>query len=260
MTGFDTIAATLRNEILAFYADQRAESARLTQATLETNSGYVERRSRPMVELFEKRAARSVAGAEVLDVGCGFGAMAVFFAANGASVTAIDPNSARLAVGRAVAQAHDLALNFRVGRAEELDQPSSRFDLVLMNNSLCYVVEQDARMAALREALRVLRPGGWLLTRNPNRSHPIDQYTGLPVVPLLPAAPATAVAARLGRKRSLVTLRTPWAARKELQEAGFEEVRQDPPGPGRMRAWLKWLARYQHVSGRRPLSPGTPSL
>ena len=254
MAEFLAIAATLRDEVVAFYSDAGGRGAPLTSATLETNSGFVERRSRPLVELFEQRAARSIVGADVLDVGCGFGAMSIYFAAHGARVTGVDAKRPRLAVGARVAAQHGLEASFSAGRAERLEQPDASFDLVLMNNSLCYIVDPAARAAALREAHRVLRPGGWLLVRNPNRAHPIDQYTGLPVLPLLPPGAATRLAARAGRERSLVVLKTPWAARAELRDAGFEHVRQDPSGPGRRRTLLKWVARYQHVSGRRPLT------
>jgi ubiquinone/menaquinone biosynthesis C-methylase UbiE len=259
MGGFDAIATSLREEVAAFYAGSERGSNALTAATLETNSGFVERRTRPLMELYESRAGSGIAGADVLDVGCGFGAMSVWFAAQGARVKAVDPKRARLAVGRSVAATHGLDANFSVGRAERLDQPDASFDLVVMNNSLCYLVEQEARAVALGEALRVLRPGGWILIRNPNRAHPIDQYSGLPLLPLLPARLATRAAARLGRERSLVTLRTPWGARKELLKAGFRQVRQEPSGPGPRRTYLKWVARYQHLSGQRPPTPPGPA-
>ena len=44
---------------------------------------------------------------------------------------------------------------------------------------------------ALRETHRVLRPGGSLIVRNPNRWHPLDQFTGLPLLQLLPPHQAT---------------------------------------------------------------------
>jgi ubiquinone/menaquinone biosynthesis C-methylase UbiE len=153
-------------------------------------------------------------------------------------------------VGRAVAAEYGLDLEFEVGRAERLDLPDESFDLVVMNNSLCYIASADARAAALGEALRVLEPGGWLVTRNPNRAHPIDQFTGLPAVHWLPPRAASRVAARLGRPRSSVTLTGPWAAYRELRKAGFEGVRQEPSGPGRPRAYLRWVARYQHLTAR----------
>src|SRR3954463_15740689 len=103
MTDFDPIASSLRDEGVAFYSHAPKPSSGVTTATLETNSGYVERRSRPLVELYERRSSMRFAGAAVLDVGCGFGAMSAYFAAHGASVTAIDPKPARLTVGRNVA-------------------------------------------------------------------------------------------------------------------------------------------------------------
>ena len=59
------------------------------------------------------------------------------------------------------------------------------FDLVVVNNSLCYVLDREARQAALRLA-GALSPGGWLVMRNPNRLFPLDQFTGIPLLGLLP--------------------------------------------------------------------------
>ncbi len=55
---------------------------------------------------------------------------------------------------------------------QDLQLPDAGFDIAVLNNSLCYIVPTNERMAALSEALRVLEPGGVLISRNPNRWHP----------------------------------------------------------------------------------------
>src|SRR4051812_20487130 len=85
--------------------DHRLSGERLPAAswhnTLETNSGFVERRADPLIELLTRHGGpESLKGKRVADLGCGFGALSVFFAAHGAVVRGIDPNGNRLVVGR----------------------------------------------------------------------------------------------------------------------------------------------------------------
>lgn len=255
MVDFAPIAASLRSAILAFYA-QRGESVDARETTIATNSELVERRAAPLLEMLGGAGIDRVAGLRVVDLGCGFGAISLYFAAHGADVTGIDPNEERLAVGREVAAAHGLSATLRQGRMEALELPDGSFDIALQNNSFCYLVDRTRRSAALRGTLRVLRPGGTLVTRNPNRWNPIDQFTGLPLIHLLPPAAAVRAAALAGRKRSLCRLTSPPAARRELRAAGFEAVAQPgfASGSGKPDA-LKSVARYQHFLARRPPDP-----
>jgi SAM-dependent methyltransferase len=251
---FSPIADSLRHQVLDFYnrrGEELSDAAGLN--TLETNSGYVERRGEPLLQMLRANGGpESIAGLDLLDLGCGFGGLSAYFAALGATVTAIDPNEARFEVGRAVAAEHGLALEFKRGSMQELDLPDAGFDVAVANNSLCYVIDRDDRRAALTESLRVLRPGGFLIVRNPNRWNPMDQFTGLPLLQLLPPERAVATASRLGHDRSLVRLASPAEAVRELRAAGFEAVtRTSPPERGRPRL-LEPFARYQHLIGRRP--------
>lgn len=216
--------------------------------TLETNSGYVERRASSLLGAWQAATGRdSIEELEILDVGAGFGALAVYFASRGARVTALDPNLDRFDVGRAVAERHSLPVEFTRQRMEEAKVPANGFDLIVMNNSLCYLVNLASRETALRHMHRALRPTGCLLIRNPNRLHPIDQFTGLPLVGTLPPARAQVVSRTLGRQRSEVRLVSARFARRELEQAGFAHVVHVPQGPGRWRAGLRAFARYQHL-------------
>ena len=98
-------------------------------------------------------------GQRVLDVACGTGVLACAAAARvGAtgSVTGLDANAEMVAVARR--KRPDLA--WRVGHAEALPFPDASFDAVVSQFGLMFF--QDRR-AALREMMRVLRPGGRLV-------------------------------------------------------------------------------------------------
>jgi ubiquinone/menaquinone biosynthesis C-methylase UbiE len=251
---FAPIADSLRENVSEFYR-QRGESLADPAGlnTLETNSGYVERRAQPLLDmLFQHSGLDSIEGMRVLDLGCGFGALSVFFAARGAVVTGIDPNELRLSVGKSVAAEYGLTVGFHRGRMQSLELPDRSFDLVVENNSLCYVVPREERHAALCETWRVLRPGGLLIVRNPNRWHPVDQFSRLPLVQLLPPQRATPVAERLGRHRSSVRLTSPLEAAREMRAAGFSAVKQVASPSSRWPTLLKPFARYQHLIAQRP--------
>jgi SAM-dependent methyltransferase len=228
--------------------------------TLDTNSVLAASRGRLLLRLLAEAGAGSIAGRRVLDLGAGFGALALYYASLGAEVVAVDPNDARMQVAVAIAQQRDLPVSALTAQAQSLPLPDASFDLVLANNSLCYIVDKEQGRLALREIHRVLRPGGWLAVRNPNRLHPRDQFTGLPLLPLLSPALARRAVDALGRHRSEVRLRSPGGAVRQLRVAGFERAHWRALPGRRLGARL---AGYHHVLGRRPAtsaghSPPTP--
>lgn len=109
-----------------------------------------------------------VAGAQVLEVGCGHGGGAAWVARRlgPAAVTAVDRSPGTLARARRL-NPRLPNLVFRAGDAEALPFPDACFDIVLnIESSHCY--GHMERFAA--EAARVLRPGGhlcWADMRSP---------------------------------------------------------------------------------------------
>ena len=118
-------------------------------------------------EILERWLPR--APARVLDVGGGPGAYSVWLARRGHRVTLID------AVPLHVAQAHEAAasagqvIDARVGDARRLGEGDESVDVLLLLGPLYHLVERAARLDALREARRVLRPGGILLAAGISR-------------------------------------------------------------------------------------------
>jgi SAM-dependent methyltransferase len=254
VSDFEPIAAALARGVRRYY-EERRESLD-TQAglnTLLTNSWFAERRTDSLLAvLYRASELDSVSGLRVLDAGCGFGSLAAVLAARGAEVKAVDVKAERFEVGEAVAREFDLPITFRRGRMERSDLGVQEFDLIVINNALCYVLDRKSRRAALERLGGALRPGGWLVMRNPNRLFPVDQFTGIPLLGLLPPRWATRTGRLLGRRRSEVRLLSSRAARRELTTAGFVDVTVASPRSGALDRLLVPLARYQHVVARNP--------
>jgi 2-polyprenyl-3-methyl-5-hydroxy-6-metoxy-1,4-benzoquinol methylase len=255
---FDAIAATLREEVVDHCERNGIElEGRAGWNTLETNSGFAERRGAPLARMVTARlGTQSLQGLRLADLGCGFGALSVFFAFQGAQVTGIDVNRRRLEVGRRVAGRHGLAVELSRRPMEDPALPEGSFDVVVMNNSLCYLVEPGLQLRALRAARELLVPGGAIAIRNPNRLHPVDQFSGIPLLALLAPDDAVRAADRLGRRRSRCRLTSPRTARRELLEAGFAGVIHHASA---RRSWTRpsLLARYSHFTALRPPAEGT---
>jgi SAM-dependent methyltransferase len=95
--------------------------------------------------------------AELLEVGCGTGAISRFLTTlrGAAHVTGVDPSP--LFVERARELAEGLPADFSTGDGRALEFDDASFDAVVFHTSLCHMPECER---ALDEAHRVLRPGG----------------------------------------------------------------------------------------------------
>jgi SAM-dependent methyltransferase len=98
-------------------------------------------------------ALEPLAGARLLDVGCGVGLLLREAADRGAWIAGVDAAAELLEVARWALPDADL----RVAALEALPYDNGRFDVVTACNALRYAEDQPA---ALAELLRVVRPGG----------------------------------------------------------------------------------------------------
>lgn len=97
---------------------------------------------------------------DILDVGCGDGALATTLPRRGAKVTGLDPDPRMLEAARTRAEVKSFDLTLVSGRAEDLPFADQTFDRVVAVTVLCFVPEADR---AIAEMARVLRPGGRLI-------------------------------------------------------------------------------------------------
>lgn len=106
----------------------------------------------------------SLPGRDVLDVGCGTGALVRAMCEEGASVTGLEISEDQLAVARENDRTR--VARYVVGRAERLPLADASVDVVVFMRTLHHVAV-DQLTVALREARRVLRGDGVLYVAEP---------------------------------------------------------------------------------------------
>ncbi|WP_051944556.1 class I SAM-dependent methyltransferase [Streptacidiphilus rugosus] len=134
-------------EIIDFYTDAYDESTRLHRSA----AGRAERLR--TLELLERHLPP--APSRVLDIGGGPGVYAAELAAWGHDVTLLDP----VPLHRAQAARYG-GFAVAAGDARRLEQADASFDAALLLGPLYHLPVRADRLAALREARRVVRPGG----------------------------------------------------------------------------------------------------
>ncbi|HEV2387340.1 MAG TPA: methyltransferase domain-containing protein [Candidatus Acidoferrales bacterium] len=141
----------IREEMERYYL-QAKESERLSDAR-----GELERMRTEAILARHLPPAPAV----IFDVGGGAGVYAFPLARQGYQVHLIDPVELHLEQAKSRAAATGIALeSIMLGDARRLDVPSGKADAVLLLGPLYHLVERADRLQALREARRILKPGG----------------------------------------------------------------------------------------------------
>lgn len=151
---------------------------------------------------------RTGPGVAILEVGCGSGTALRLAADRGAHVTALDAAAAMVKHARRRVPGADV----RIGDLQFLPYEDATFDVVLGFNSFQYAADP---LEALREAHRVLRPGGTVVAMVWGPAEECDLAAYLAALgKLLPPPPPGAAGP--------FALSQPDALRSLLAEAGFE--------------------------------------
>lgn len=173
-----------------------------------------------------------IAGRRLVDLGTGYGSLAIAAAAAGAEVTAVDANPARLRVVRERARELGLALELREANLFELPWDREGADIAFLIGVVEYagLWEQqrsvgDAQRLILRAAYRELRPGGRLVFGSKNRLWPrfavADVHTGQPLVNALPRSLADLLSQQLNGRPYRHHIHSPDKWQQLIRDVGF---------------------------------------
>jgi SAM-dependent methyltransferase len=169
------------------------------------------RRAERRAELFVERGGLA-RGKRALELGCGTGVFLERVARSGAALHGIDLSQDLLAKARArLAGFPNVTLDR--GNAEALPYPDGHFDAVY-GSSVLHHLDLDA---ALREAYRVLRPGGRVVFAEPNILNPqvLLMFRFPPLKERFGVSPDEMAFSR-------------FRARRALEHAGFAGARVEP--------------------------------
>lgn len=126
---------------------------------LSAGPGLLERaRTQELLQRFLPTAP-----ARVADVGSGPGVYSLWLAERGYDVLARDLMPLHIEQLQAAAARRGLSVAAAVGDARNLDLPDRAFDAALLFGPLYHLQDQAGRVQALREAARVVVPGGIVL-------------------------------------------------------------------------------------------------
>jgi SAM-dependent methyltransferase len=146
-------------DLRTFYSEVYAENRRLTDSV----HGRLE-----FVRTQEiLRAHLPKPPAKVLDIGGATGIHARWLATDGYDVTLVDPVPEQVRMSAEIP-----GVNARVGDARSLEEADSSVDAVLMLGPLYHLLERSGRLAAVAEAVRVVRPGGLIAAAAVSRHAP----------------------------------------------------------------------------------------
>ena len=110
-----------------------------------------------------------LAGKRLLDIGSGLGESSVYFALQGADVTALDISPGMVETTLNLGKRYGVELKGVVSVAEGLNVPSESYDIVYIANAIHHV--QD-RTTMFKEIHRVLKPGGRFFSYDPLAYNP----------------------------------------------------------------------------------------
>jgi ubiquinone/menaquinone biosynthesis C-methylase UbiE len=165
-------------------------------------------------------------GADVLEIGSGSGWFTILARKGGFRAVGVEVSWELVEFARRRAAEAGVEAPFHEARAESLPLPDAAFDVAYANSVMEHV---KGWREAVREAHRVLRPGGLLFVGTTNRLYPISTEIDYPFYQWLPLGVQKRIAIR---KKGPDVLEnglawnhfTPMGLRRGLLAAGFRQV------------------------------------
>jgi SAM-dependent methyltransferase len=109
-------------------------------------------------------------GKRLLDVGAGLGESSVYFALQGADVTAIDLSPRMVECAIALGESNGVFIRGAVQSGERLEVPQEYFDIVYVANTIHHVTDKELLFSQIH---RALKPGGRFFSYDPLGYNPI---------------------------------------------------------------------------------------
>lgn len=207
----DAAFATLSEQIDAWFKKNAAHVPRQSiENTIRLNTtdvpARVQRLLDPILETLGERDQFSI-----LDVGCGYGGIAVFLANRfeQSEVIAIDKSERFFSAGMKCA--NELGLNnvdFKVEDILNLTSKSAH-DLIILSNVINYLTTRAELERGLENVMQALKPGGWVVVHTPHAGSYREPFTKVPMLHTLPRKLRARVSSRLGKRKSFDDVRLP---------------------------------------------------
>jgi 2-polyprenyl-3-methyl-5-hydroxy-6-metoxy-1,4-benzoquinol methylase len=187
----------------------------------------------------------------VLDIACGPGVFSEFLAEHGADVWGVDFDHTLAATAHRRLSPDGTRQRFVAARVEQLPYRDGTFDACVADSLLEHVPDWQQ---TLREAERVLRPGGMLVFYTANRLHPFTrEINHFPFYPWLPERLKRVILRYVMAHRPDLVNYTEfpavnWFTYRQMQrfltDLGFEvRTRLDLIDASRLRGWKRLAAR-----------------
>ncbi len=176
-----------------------------------------------------------LAGANVLDIGCGSGGITMYLAQThgAAHVTGIDVESPVLDKAQSRARSKNLlkSVSFQLVDPGPLPFADAQFDVVFSKDAIIHIPDKHTLMADIH---RILKPGGWFAASDWLISHDGE--------------PSADMKHYIALEELSFGMASPERYRSAMQDAGFENIstvsRND---------WYRETAAYEHAQLKGPL-------